>query len=291
MVYLGIITFLVGLWQSFMKGKYSPIISRVLLIFGAVFVFIGNWQLGVFFIFFFVSWWLLMQVFRFSICHNYFLKTIPILIGYAFLIDFLLKQFSFPYSFSWYACLTIAFLYINHKKQYEYKEFFKIFSNKENGEQAEVELSFNRTIKYYFLSSLVFIGSLILASFLLSSQNDPRGITASHVINAINYKNQATIIINSDKESSVIRKNESDAMFKFYNNALSEAKMADIALMNEHFPGFGDHFEQEFIKGLEMILDGHKSGDVKKSINGQLLGGQWTKWYNENFDKIQKKGG
>ena len=137
MVYLGIVIFLVGLWQSFMRGKYSPVISSVLLVLGTILVFIGNWQLGLFFIFFFASWWFLMQMFRFSICENYFLKTIPILIAYAFLISFFLNQFSFPYALSGYACLIGVLLWINDVKQYKYKDFFKNLRSEEHTSELQ----------------------------------------------------------------------------------------------------------------------------------------------------------
>lgn len=289
MVYLGIVFFFVGAWQAFMRGRISPIISGISLILGVVFVFIGNWQLGLFFVFLFVSWWLLMQIFRFSTYHGYFLKAIPVLIAYALLISFLLGQFGLQNLFSWYMGLTGVFLFINHERQYQFNEsLLELFSNKEK--RTDVELSCNRTIRYYFLSSLVFIASLSLAAFIFDGQDDPRGKTASHVMKAIDYGNQAGVIVGGkDKEYSIMPKDEADVMFKSYANALAEAEMADIALMNKHFPGFGDHFEQEFIKGLKIILDSHKSGDVKKALTGQYHIIQWTKWYDGNSDEIRKR--
>ena len=93
MLYLGIILFLIGAWQAFMNGRLSPIISGVSLILGTIFVFIGDWQTGLFFVFMFATWFILMQIFRFSTYHKYFFKIAPLLIAYAILIAFLLSKF------------------------------------------------------------------------------------------------------------------------------------------------------------------------------------------------------
>lgn len=64
--YIGIFLFIIGAWQAFMRGTYSEMISGISLILGMILVFVGNWRIGLFFIFVFVIWFLLMQLFRFS---------------------------------------------------------------------------------------------------------------------------------------------------------------------------------------------------------------------------------
>jgi hypothetical protein len=172
---------------------------------------------------------------------------------------------------------------VNHERQYRAEELLKLYPNKET--RIDVALSINRTIKCHLWSSWVFMASLILASTIFAVRNDPRGKAAAHVMKALDYANQAVILVN--KESPIMQKGESNEMFNLYARSLHEAKMVDIALMNKHFPGFGDHFEQEFIKGLEMILVSQKSWNGEKALNGQVLITQWTKWFNIHLDEIR----
>ena len=175
--YIGIFLFIIGAWQAFMKGRLSPVTSGVSFILGTIFVFIGNWQAGLFFVFLFASWFLLMQVFRFSTYHRYFFKVAPLLIGYAVLIAFLLIQFNFQNFFWWYLVLSCFFLFINYRKQLKYyKDADDMFAHLvksvvdsiPEGEtkqhvEKELSLSFGRTIKYYLLSAIVFIASFVPA--------------------------------------------------------------------------------------------------------------------------------
>src|SRR3989344_6985734 len=181
MLYLGIILFLIGAWQAFMNGRLSPIISGVSLILGTIFVFIGDWQTGLFFVFMFATWFILMQIFRFSTYHKYFFKIAPLLIAYAILIAFLLSKFGFQNFFWWYVGFSTLYLIINHHKQRKSKDAVDMFAGLEKGlvdsipegetkahVEKELSLSFSRTIKYHLLSSILFLISFILSSSYFS---------------------------------------------------------------------------------------------------------------------------
>lgn len=196
MFYLGIIFFLIGAWQAFMNGRLSPMISGISLILGAVFVFIGDWHAGLFFIFMFATWFLLMQIFRFSTYHGYFFKAAIFLIAYAVLIGFLLSKLGFQDYFWWYLILSFLFLGVNHRKQWQSKKMLSVLSEKnkepdvvsmfkhkfdfnefiqmksftEGSKPEEIELSLNRTIKYHLLSSIIFIVAFV-ASVLYFASN------------------------------------------------------------------------------------------------------------------------
>src|SRR3990167_838731 len=100
--YIGIFLFIIGAWQAFMRGTHSEVISGISLILGTILVFVGNWHIGLFFIFLFASWFLLMQLFRFSTYHKYFFKVVPLLIAYAVLVASLFRYFNFQNLFWWY---------------------------------------------------------------------------------------------------------------------------------------------------------------------------------------------
>lgn len=165
--YIGIFLFIIGAWQAFMKGNSSQTIASISLTLGTIFIFIGDWNIGLFFVFTFVSWFLLMQIFRFSTYHKTFFKTLPILLGYGILIAFLLMRFGFENLFLWYLILSILFLLINLKKQREFKNFLEMLSDGDKDKEKELEISFNKTIKYHILSSLAFLASFVLAFYYL----------------------------------------------------------------------------------------------------------------------------
>lgn len=175
MFYLGIIFFLIGAWQASMNGRISSVISGVSLTLGTILIFVSDWHAGLFFVFMFATWFLLMRIFWFSTYHKYFFKTAPFLIGYAVLIAFLLRQFNFENFFWWYLGFSSLYLFINHQKQRGAKDAVDMFAKLENpvdsmpeGEAKqhvlkESSLSFSRTIKYHLLSSVVFILAFFLA--------------------------------------------------------------------------------------------------------------------------------
>jgi hypothetical protein len=70
---------------------------------------------------------------------------------------------------------------------------------------------------------------------------------------------------------------------------LDEAQQADIADMNSHYPGFGDHFRDEFIEGLQLILNNDEISKASAFLRGQELMFRFGDWYEANFDAITNK--
>ena len=86
MFYLGIIFLLIAVWQSNMRGALSSILTLIFGLLGIFFIFIGNWHAGLFLVFLYISWFLLMKIYSFSTYHLYFGKAIFLLVGYAVLM-------------------------------------------------------------------------------------------------------------------------------------------------------------------------------------------------------------
>ena len=297
--YIGIFLFAVGAWQAFMRGTHSEVISGISLILGTIFVFIGNWHTGLFFIFLFASWFLLMQIFRFSTYYKYFFKISIALIGYAILVAFLFLKFGFENFFWWYLILSGLFLFINHKKQHQAKNFLDLLSEDDKEKRAEAESSFNKTIKYHLLSVVVFLISFILAFSYFSggiktdqifSQIPAVSIGGSnieHFSKSIDFVNKATKISNSGGAYQQMGEEEIKGMVENYKQALSEAKQVDIQKLNSDYQGFGDHYKNELIAGMEMFIDGFEKSDAQKFLQGQVLLSQWGDWYEKNFNTIR----
>jgi hypothetical protein len=113
------------------------------------------------------------------------------------------------------------------------------------------------------------------------------GGTVSHVGKAIDYANKATAIINKGGPYQQISQADMEEIIGYYKKALAEAKEADIESMNKHYPGFGDHFRSEFMKGLELFLQSYEKGDMVASIASQALLDQWGNWYQANIGGIR----
>jgi hypothetical protein len=128
--------------------------------------------------------------------------------------------------------------------------------------------------------------AVLLYHFVPSFQKNN---TPSHVIAAIDYHNKAAAVGN--KPGGLILP-ESDwiVIIDYYKKALAEAEQAGIADMNKHYPGFGDHFRDEFIEGLRLIIS--NDGTLAKTpslLRGQLLESKFGDWYSANHDAMRKR--
>ena len=145
-----------------------------------------------------------------------------------------------------------------------------------------------RYVKWLVLSGCLGVGILIAANWspLLSSKH-----SASHVIAAINYHNEEAAIANKSCASDavcVMSPAEWNAVYSLDEKALSEARQADISDMNRHYPGFGDHFKNEFIEGLTLIVeDGNNPAKGPEFIKGQFLVHSFGDWLEANEDAIR----
>ena len=146
----------------------------------------------------------------------------------------------------------------------------------------------NGFVQWMLLGQVVPTAKAIVWPIFINLPVDKRGETAQHVISAIEFNNQAKFIINKDsRKYPAMTSAETARLFECFSKALAEAKQADIDLMNNHYPGFGSHFQLEFIKGIELILEGHQTKKQAVSVSGQVLLNKWSAWYEQNSESIQ----
>ena len=109
-------------------------------------------------IFAFVSWFLLMQIFRLSTYHKYFKYAVFYIVGYAVFDGYLLFYFDLHAFFLWHLPIFLALFYNNYKKQKKSGAAFLDMINEEMGMTKEFyELSLEKTLKYYILSALAYL--------------------------------------------------------------------------------------------------------------------------------------
>jgi hypothetical protein len=146
-----------------------------------ILVFTGNRQVGLFVIYLFATWFLLMQLFRISTYRKYFSHIVPFVIGYAVLVAFLLQYLNFQ-EFSWrYLGLSTVFLFINLRRQFQSKDAVDMFAQIDKNiieavpegevrQQVEKELASGGTIRQYLLGVVAaFMVSFVLAASLFSA--------------------------------------------------------------------------------------------------------------------------
>ena len=80
-----------------------------------------------------------------------------------------------------------------------------------------------------------------------------------------------------------------DRIVDLNRKALKEAEQADIGGMNRYYPAFGDHFRDEFIRGIRLTIDNDKGWtQATPFIQGQLLVDRFGVWYRSNYPIMQK---
>jgi hypothetical protein len=142
-----------------------------------------------------------------------------------------------------------------------------------------------KLINYFIPSLLGFIVLPLLIYFMFISI--PHKIDQNyvkHYIKSIDYVNESTDIQNSRRTDQA----SMNMILNLLNNAFVESKSVDINLLNIHYKNLGNHYKNEFIKGLELVIMGYQESDSIKVINGYILLNNWGNWYTENFDKIKK---
>lgn len=114
-----------------------------------------------FILFFLISWAILMYIFSFSTYHKYFKWAAWLLIGYSILTGFLFSKLIEGGFFIYYLIGIIIYLSISYRKQKKAMKSIKIIN--EDNPNLDVELSMERTLRYHFISSVIFIVLLVIS--------------------------------------------------------------------------------------------------------------------------------
>ncbi len=165
MIYIVFFLIVLGGWQAFMKGRMSQSISGASFLLASVLLIIGlvirkiEVSIVLFAVFVLISIFILMQIYRFSTYYKFFPKMLPVLIGYGVLVGLLIFVFGFSNYFAWFIVFTIVFLTINFHKQQQAMALLTLAKDEE--QKKIMDKSLKNTIKFYVLSSFVYLVSAI----------------------------------------------------------------------------------------------------------------------------------
>jgi len=100
----------------------------------------------------------------------------------------------------------------------------------------------------------------------------------SHLIHSINASIQAYELLGSKP----FRDKDKVKMIRNLKRGLEEARMVGIDKVDAQVPGFASHYREEFIIGVESLIEGYERSGISKKIEGGLLLDTWAKWNKEN---------
>jgi hypothetical protein len=103
-----------------------------------------------------------------------------------------------------------------------------------------------------------------------------------HLANSI----YATIDAFEILKSSPLDKSKTNELILHLQQAAEEAKQVNIEQIELQVPGFALHYKDEFIQGINLLLDGYQNEDGFNKLQGGVLLDKWALWNNENNDKL-----
>jgi hypothetical protein len=148
---------------------------------------------------------------------------------------------------------------------------------------------YNRKILFAPVITAVLVA--LLTGCSRPSIEEKRGTESlGHFSKSIDYDNKATAIINKGGPYSTIDRKDSDKMIEFYEKALVEARQVNIEFLNSKYSEWGTRYNDHYIKGMELIIKGHREVNASASLKGQELVAMWKYWFGENVKAIKSKG-
>jgi len=106
----------------------------------------------------------------------------------------------------------------------------------------------------------------------------------SHLINSINASIRAHEVIGNKPFKDKVR----EKLIEHLRDALQEARLVNIDKVDNQVSGFAAHYRDEFIIGMESIIEGYEKSDLSKKLKGAFLLDRWAKWNKENRATLGK---
>ncbi len=106
----------------------------------------------------------------------------------------------------------------------------------------------------------------------------------THLINSINGSIRAFETMKSGSPDNLDQKK----FLKHLSYSLNEAKMVDVMNVDKQVTGFSTHYRNEFILGIQTLIDGYENTDVSEKMKGSRLLDKWAIWHHENRKNMEK---
>jgi hypothetical protein len=77
-------------------------------------------------------------------------------------------------------------------------------------------------------------------------------------------------------------------LINYFKDSLKEAQLVNAESIDSQVPGFTSHYKNEFIKGMELLIEGYENYDMSKKLQGGVFLDKWAVWDKENNQKLNK---
>lgn len=127
--------------------------------------------------------------------------------------------------------------------------------------------------------------------FTFSKHGASLNTSVDHFSNSIKENSEAARIFNEalpEFGSGTVEADKEDDIMRHNIQALEEARKVDIYELNKAYPGWGKHYAEEFIQGIEMYISGRDTSNSWMDLKGQLLLNKWGDWYDANIAQLRK---
>lgn len=113
--------------------------------------------------------------------------------------------------------------------------------------------------------------------------------TVKYFMQSIKKEQEAVKIRNAEGAYTTIGKKKIHTILDKSQDALDKATLVDINNLNHLYNHLGDHYKNEFMKGLKLFINGANQKASAQFIRGQSLLFQWQDWFSKNYKHIGEK--
>ena len=99
--------------------------------------------------------------------------------------------------------------------------------------------------------------------------------------NAKIYSDSAIILLNKNAADGIVEKEIVEKHNLLLIKSIEIAKRVDISILEKMKKGFGKKYQDKYIRGLELRLEGIKNSDGKKALEGQILYDEYVNFVNK----------
>ena len=146
-------------------------------------------------------------------------------------------------------------------------------------------------VKWVLLGEVVATAKAFVWPYFIFFEK-PKESHVSHFKKSLEYAVKSTEITNK-RGDLYIKGDDSDMKLQidFQRKALKEAEKVDIEKLNKDHPNLGNHFRDEYMKGLHLYLKGYDEKRNEDLKEGQILFDNWGIWFIANFENIRQSNG
>lgn len=150
----------------------------------------------------------------------------------------------------------------------------------------------NGAVKWLLLGEVVAtFKALVFPYYLInpvSSNKKILDVNSQQFYLAIEISQKATKLIN-EGGAGIVKQEELGGILNYQKQALEVGRKVSINELDKKHYSLGSNFENKFLKGITLYLEGMETVNTNTALKGQTLMSQWDDWYIANMVQIKKE--